>query len=62
VVIKPGETVKERELIKHVKKYIDLGMLPREVILLKVQFVPELIRTSAHKINKLELRKKYLAQ
>jgi fatty-acyl-CoA synthase len=62
VVQKPGETVKERELIKHVKKYIDLGMLPREVILLEVKFVPELIRTSAHKINKLELRKKYLPQ
>jgi fatty-acyl-CoA synthase len=61
-VIKPEETVKERDLVKHIKKYIDIGILPREVILIKIQFVPELERTSAHKINKMELRKKYLPQ
>jgi fatty-acyl-CoA synthase len=62
VVTKRGETVKERELIKHIKKYIDLGLLSREAILMQIQFIQELPRTSAHKINKQELRKLYLPQ
>jgi len=60
VVVKPGEVTKERELMKHVKKYIDLGLIPREVMLMKIQFAEALDKTGVGKINKLELRKKYL--
>jgi len=60
VVPKPGETIKERALMKHVKKYIDLGMLPREAVLMKVKFVEAIDRTSVGKINKVELRRKHL--
>jgi fatty-acyl-CoA synthase len=60
VIVKQGETVKERDLVKHIKKYIDLGLLSREAILMRIQFVPEIPRTSAHKVNKQELRKLYL--
>ena len=60
VVTKEGETLKERDLMKHIKKYIDLGMLPREAILMKVKFVSALDKTSVGKINKIELRKKHL--
>ena len=62
VVIKAGETIRERDLMKHIKKYIDLGRLPREAILMKIKFVPVLEKTSVGKINKVELRKKYLAE
>jgi len=60
VVVKPGETIKEDDLGKHIKNYIDLGILPREAILMKIQFVPELDKTGVGKVNKIELRKKYL--
>jgi len=60
IVKKPGESIKERDLMKHVKKYIDLGLLPREAILMKVKFVDALDRTSVGKINKVELRNKHL--
>jgi len=60
IVLKAGETIKERALLKHAKKYIDLGLLTREVMLMKVKFVEAIDRTSVGKINKVELRRKYL--
>ena len=60
IVPKAGETIKERSLMKHVKKYIDLGLVPREAILMKIKFVEALDKTSVGKINKVELRKKHL--
>ena len=60
VVAKAGEAPKERALIKHVKKYIDLGLVPREVILMKIKFVAALEKTGVGKTNKVELRKKHL--
>ncbi|MCL2480961.1 MAG: long-chain-fatty-acid--CoA ligase [Spirochaetaceae bacterium] len=60
VVPKAGETIKAKEIVKHVKKYIDLGLLPREAVLTKVKFVQAIDKTSVGKINKVELRKKHL--
>jgi len=60
IVAKPGLTIRERELMKHIKKYIDLGLLSREAILMKIKFVDALDRTSVGKINKVELRNKHL--
>ena len=60
VVLKPGETLKEKDIMEHIKKYINMGLLPREAILLKIKFVTALDKTSVGKINKIELRKKYL--
>jgi fatty-acyl-CoA synthase len=60
VVNKPGQSPKERDLIKHVKKYIDMGILPREAVLIKVKIVDAIEKTSVGKINKIELRKKHL--
>jgi len=61
VVTKNDVKIKERELMKQIKKYIEMGLLPRETILTKIQFVPSLEKTSVGKINKVELRRKYLA-
>ena len=60
IVLKEGMTIKERTLIEHVKKYIGLGLLPRDAILMKIKFVASLDKTSVGKINKVELRKKHL--
>ncbi|MCL2720940.1 MAG: fatty acid--CoA ligase [Treponema sp.] len=60
IVPKAGETIRERDLMKHIKKYIDLGLLSRETILMKIKFVDALDRTSVGKINKVELRNKHL--
>ena len=60
VVLKDGETIKERDLLEHVQKYIALGLIPRDVILMKTKFVEALDRTSVGKTNKVELRRKYL--
>ena len=61
IVIKPGQTLTERALMKYVKKYIDMGLLPRQTILLRIKFVEAIDKTSVGKINKVELRKKHLA-
>ena len=60
VVKKPGEELKEKALMDYIKKYIDMGLLPREAILVKIKFVEAIEKTSVGKINKIELRKKFL--
>ena len=60
LVLKPGETIKEKDLMKHIKKYVDLGRLPREVVLMKVKIVDAIDKTSVGKIDKIELRRKHL--
>ena len=60
VVVKDGETVNERDVMEHVQKYIALGLIPRDVILMKTKFVEAIDKTSVGKINKVELRKKHL--
>ena len=60
VVLKPEQTATDRELALHVKKYVDQGILVREALLLKSQFVAALDKTSVGKIDKVTLRKKYL--
>ncbi|MCL2066987.1 MAG: fatty acid--CoA ligase [Treponema sp.] len=61
VVIKAGEKLKAKALMDHIKKYRDMGLLPREVILMKIKFVETIDKTSVGKINKVELRKKHLS-
>ncbi|MCL2478660.1 MAG: fatty acid--CoA ligase [Treponema sp.] len=60
VVAKPGQAIVEKDLMKHIKKYIDLGMVPREATLLKIQAVDALVKNSVGKYDKVELRKKYI--
>ena len=62
IVAKADVKIKERELMKNIKKHIDLGLLARETILTKIKFVPSIDKTSVGKINKIELRKKHLTE
>jgi len=59
VVVKPGAQFDDREIIQIVKESVDSGVLPREAIMLKVQRVDEIEKTSVGKINKLVLREKF---
>ncbi len=49
----------EKELAKHIHGFIDKGIIAKEVVLLKVQFVEAIDKTSVGKINKKALREKY---
>jgi len=58
VVRKENETLTAKQLIAHVREFIDKGLVPGEAILLKVQFVGALEKTSVGKVNKQALRGK----
>ncbi len=51
----------EKELINHVKAFIDKGMMSKLALLLHVQYVESIDKTSVGKINKKLLREKYLS-
>ncbi len=60
VVRKENTETSAKELISHMREFIDKGLVPGEAILLKVQFVEALDKTSVGKTNKVALREKYL--
>ncbi len=59
VVKKADVEASEKELQKHIHSFIDKGIISKEVVLLKVQFVDAIDKTSVGKINKKALREKY---
>lgn len=61
VVPKPGVTFQEKAIAKHVKSFVDKGLLPKEAILLKAQFVDAILKTSVGKTNKVAMREKHLS-
>jgi fatty-acyl-CoA synthase len=60
VVRKEKAELSARQLISHVREFIDKGLVPGEAILMKVQFVEAIGKTSVGKVNKMALREKYL--
>ncbi len=60
VVRKEKVDLTSKQLISHIREFIDKGLIPGEAILLKVQFIEALERTSVGKVNKMALREKYL--
>ena len=60
LVVKKADTdISEKELRRHIKGFVDRGIISRQVILLKVRFVDTIDKTSVGKINKRLLREKY---
>ncbi len=51
--------VSEKELLQHIRSFIDKGIISKQVVLLKVKFVAAIDKTSAGKVNKKALREKY---
>lgn len=55
-----GEEPKEKEIINHVKSFIDRGLMTKLALLMKVKYVATIDKTSVGKIDKKELRVKHL--
>ena len=61
VVTKKGaEPPTPRQLISHINQFIEKGLLPKQAMLLKMKFVDAIDKTSVGKIDKKNLRVKYL--
>lgn len=60
VVAKENAEFDDKEITQIVKASVDSGVLPREAITLKIRRVEAIDKTSVGKINKVELRKKYV--
>ncbi|TKB05827.1 fatty acid--CoA ligase [Desulforhopalus sp. IMCC35007] len=54
------EAPKEKEIVNHVRAFIDKGLMTKLALLMKVQYVTEIDKTSVGKIDKKVLRKKHL--
>ena len=59
VVKKAGIDIKEKALLQHIRGFVDKGIISKQVVLLKVQFVESIDKTSVGKVNKKALREKY---
>ncbi len=59
VVKQEGAEVTEKDLQQRIRDFIDKGILSKQVVLLKVQFVEAIEKTSVGKINKRALRRSY---
>jgi len=59
VVAKEAEAVSAKELLAHVKSYIEKGMVSKLALLLEVNFVESIDKTSVGKINKKVLRETF---
>lgn len=60
IVKKPESEINEKELMQHIRGFIDKGMISKHIILLKIRFVDAIDKTSVGKINKKRLREKYI--
>ncbi len=59
VVTKPDTEVSEKELLQHIRGFIDKGIISKQLVLLKIKFVDGIDKTSVGKINKRLLREKH---
>jgi len=55
-----GEQPKEKDIINYVRSFIDKGLMTKLALLMKVEYVEAIDKTSVGKINKKELRKKHM--
>ena len=59
IVKKEGVELNEKELVQHIRSFIDKGIISKQLVLLKVKFVDAIDKTSVGKINKRLLREKH---
>ncbi|MBN2792623.1 MAG: fatty acid--CoA ligase [Desulfuromonadales bacterium] len=59
IVRKEESAVVEKELFQHIRTFVDKGLMSKQIVLLKVQFVDAIDKTSVGKINKRLLREKF---
>ena len=59
VVKQQGADPTTKELRRHIRGFVDKGVISKQVVLLKVRFVDAIDKTSVGKVNKRLLREKY---
>jgi len=59
VVKQQGAHPTAKELRRHIRGFVDKGVISKQVVLLKVRFVDAIDKTSVGKVNKRLLREKY---
>ncbi|MDA3807839.1 MAG: fatty acid--CoA ligase [Thiomicrorhabdus sp.] len=59
VVKKPESEISEKDLIQHIRGFIEKGIISKQIILLKVEFVETIDKTSIGKVNKRLLRERH---
>ncbi len=59
VVTQKNAKLTTKELRRHIRGFVDKGVISKQVVLLKVKFVDVIDKTSVGKINKRLLRRKY---
>ncbi|RUM39194.1 MAG: fatty acid--CoA ligase [Desulfobulbus sp.] len=59
VVKQQGADPTAKELRRHIRGFVDKGVISKQVVLLKVRFVDAIDKTSVGKVNKRLLREKY---
>ncbi len=61
IVVKANEaSPRPREIIRHIKAYIDKGRMSKTALLTKIQYVETIDKTSVGKLDKKALRKKFV--
>jgi fatty-acyl-CoA synthase len=60
VVPKKGAVPQEKEIVQHVKGFVDKGVLPKEAVLVRAKLVEAIAKTSVGKTNKVTMREMYL--
>ncbi len=59
IVKKTDEEVTEKDLIHHIRSFVDKGMISKQIVLIKLQFVEAIEKTSVGKTNKRMLREQF---
>ena len=60
LVVKKGEVeISEKDLLNYIRGFVDKGMLSKQIVLLKIEFVDVIAKTSVGKTDKKLLREKY---
>ena len=59
IVTKEDMSVSEKDLLAHIRGFIEKGMISKQIVLLKFKFVEAIDKTSVGKINKKVLREKH---
>ncbi|MFO7766789.1 MAG: fatty acid--CoA ligase [Pelovirga sp.] len=59
VVRKESTEITEKELLNYIRGFVDKGLISKQIVLLKIEFVDSIARTSVGKTDKKLLREKY---
>lgn len=59
VVRKGSAEIAEKELLNYIRGFVDKGLISKQIVLLKIEFVDSIAKTSVGKVNKRLLREKH---